>query len=147
MVAEIRKPDEYPTVLGADAQFKGELTFQGSVRIDGQFEGAITTPGTVFVSQGGRVKAEVRAGSLKVDGTVEGNVTCESRVELTATCRMQGDVVAAKLQVHEGATFVGRCDVGPQAGKSRDAGASHAGATSGSAVTMRQISDAAAGKK
>ncbi len=142
MVAESRKPDEFPTVLGADAQFKGELTFQGSVRIDGHFEGAITTPGTVFVSQGGRVKAEIKAGSVKIDGTVEGNITCESRVELTATCKVQGDVSAAKLQVHEGATFVGRCDVGPQAGKSREAPVAAA-----AAGTLRQISDAAAGKR
>jgi cytoskeletal protein CcmA (bactofilin family) len=139
MVAEPRKTDEHPTVIGADAHFKGELSFQGSVRIDGQFEGAISTPGSVLVSQGGRVKAEVHAGSVKIDGTVEGNVVCEARAELSPTCRLTGDLRAAKLQVHEGAAFVGRCEVGPNAGKGKDAPPS--------APPLRQMSEAVAGKK
>ena len=39
----------------------------------------------------------------------------EDRVEMRATCRMHGDLKAAKLLVVEGATFVGRCEVGPAA--------------------------------
>lgn len=34
-------------------------------------------------------------------------------VELRATAHLQGDVRAAKLVVVEGATLVGRCEVGP----------------------------------
>jgi cytoskeletal protein CcmA (bactofilin family) len=109
------KPDEFATVIGPDAQFKGELTFQGGVRIDGQFEGSITTSGKVFVTKGGRLRAEVRAGSLVVEGTIEGNVHAEDRAELRATCTLRGDLKAAKLLVVEGATFVGRCEVGPAA--------------------------------
>ena len=107
------KADEFATVIGPDAKFKGELTFQGGVRIDGQFEGSITTNGKVFVSKSGQVKAEIQAGSLALEGKIEGNVTTEDRVELRASGRMVGDIRAAKLLVVEGATIAGRCDVGP----------------------------------
>jgi cytoskeletal protein CcmA (bactofilin family) len=40
----------------------------------------------------------------------------KERVELRATCTLKGDVKAAKLNVVEGATFVGRCEVGAVAG-------------------------------
>ncbi len=139
MVAQSGTPAEAPTVIGADAVFKGELSFQGSVRIDGKFEGGIKTPGKVLVSPKGVVKAEVQAGSVTVDGAIEGNVTSGGRVQLNATCKLKGDVRAAKLQVAEGATWSGRCDIGPNAGK--------AAASGGNAGAMRQISDAAAGKK
>jgi cytoskeletal protein CcmA (bactofilin family) len=115
MVDIPRSGEEFATVIGGDAQFKGELTFQGGVRIDGTFEGAITTPGKVFVSKDGRLKAEVKAGTLVVEGQIEGNVVVKDRAELRATCRLTGDLKAAKLQVVEGATFVGRCEVGPSA--------------------------------
>ena len=109
------KPGEFATVIGADAHFKGELSFQGGVRIDGQFEGAISTPGVVLVSREGRLKAEVKAGSIVVEGSIEGNVVVEDRAELRATAHLHGDLKAAKLLAVEGATFVGRCEVGPGA--------------------------------
>lgn len=136
MVTNSTKSDEYPTVIGADAVFKGELSFEGSVRIDGRFEGGIKTPGTVFVSQNGKVKAEISAGSITVDGNIDGNVITEGRVQLNASSKLKGDVMCGKLMVAEGATWSGRCEVGPSAGK---------GATQNPA--LRQVADAAAGKK
>lgn len=108
------KADDFATVIGADAQFKGELTFQDGVRIDGRFEGSITTSGKVFVSKNGHVKAELKASSLALEGKLEGNVTADDRVEIRATGQMIGDVKATKLLVVEGATFVGHCAVGAE---------------------------------
>jgi cytoskeletal protein CcmA (bactofilin family) len=104
--------DEFSTIIGADAQFKGDLSFQGGVRIDGQFEGTIQTPGRVLVSKGGKLKAEVKAGAIAVEGQVDGNLHAEERVELRATAQLRGDLKASKLLVVEGATFIGRCEVG-----------------------------------
>ena len=136
MVSGPIKSDEYPTVIGADATFKGELSFQGSVRIDGTFEGGIKTPGSVFISQTGKVKAEISAGDIKVDGSVEGNMTSEGRIQLNASCKLTGDVKAAKLHVAEGASWQGRCEVGTGASMGK-----------APAPAMRQVADAAAGKK
>jgi cytoskeletal protein CcmA (bactofilin family) len=66
---------------------------------------------------------------------VEGNITSGGRVQLNASCKLSGDLKAAKLQVMEGATWSGRCEVGPGAGKSAPS------------TPMRQMSEAASGKK
>jgi cytoskeletal protein CcmA (bactofilin family) len=58
-MVDIPRAEEFATVIGADAQFKGELTFQGGVRIDGLFEGSVSTTGKILVSREGRLKAEV----------------------------------------------------------------------------------------
>lgn len=112
--------DEFSTIIGPDAQFKGDLTFQGGVRIDGQFEGTIATPGRVLVSKGGKLKAEVKAGGIAVEGHVDGNLHAEDKVELRASAQLRGDLKANKLLVVEGASFVGRCEVGPGASASHD---------------------------
>src|SRR5687768_1232323 len=117
------KPEDFSTVIGTDAQFKGELTFQGGVRIDGQFEGTVQSQGKVFVSKGGKLKAEVKAGSIALEGQVDGNLTAEDRVELRATAQLRGDLRASKLLVVEGATFVGRCEVGPNVAAATPKGA------------------------
>lgn len=134
------KADEFATVIGPDAEFKGDLTFQGGVRIDGRFEGTIETKGKVFVSKTGQVKAEVHAHELALEGRLEGNLTAEDRVELRATGQMHGDVRASKLQVVEGATFVGRCEVGPEVKASQKSAVSK-----GSQPDMRPVG-AAGGK-
>ena len=130
--------EEFATILGGDATFKGELAFQGGVRIDGAFEGAISTPGKVFVSREGRVKAEIKAGTLVVEGQVEGNAVVKERAELRATCRYTGDLKAAKLQVLEGATFAGRCDVGAGAMSAEPAASSMDAAGMRPAVALGQ---------
>ena len=107
------KPGEYGTVLGPDAQFKGELSFEGGVRVDGRFEGSIKTTGQVLVSKSGEVKADIQARHLVLEGRLDGNLDAQDVVELRATANLQGDVRAAKLLVVEGATLVGRCEVGP----------------------------------
>ena len=113
---DVPTKDEFATVIGPDAQFKGDLTFQGGVRVDGQFEGTIHSSGKIFVSKGGKLKAEVKAGNVALEGLIEGNVVAEERVELRASAQLRGDLKAAKLLVVEGATFVGRCEVGPGVG-------------------------------
>ena len=126
------------TVIGADATFKGELSFKGSIRVEGTFEGSIETPGKVHVNQGGKLKAEVKVGSLVLDGTLEGNVQASERLELNSTGRLVGDIKAEKLVVKEGASFVGRCEVGPGA-----PGAPRSAAD----AAMRQVTAAAQGRK
>ena len=105
------------TVIGADAVFKGELSFDKGVRVDGRVEGKISTKGHLAVSPGGKLQADVVAGNIVVEGEVRGNLNASERVELRKSARLQGDIRAAKLLVAEGACFTGQCSVGPDAAK------------------------------
>lgn len=110
-------PVEFPTVIGADAVFKGELAFEKGVRVDGRIEGKIATKGHLAVSQGGHLQADVDAGSIIVEGEVKGNLVAGDRVELRKSARLKGDITASKLLVAEGAAFIGHCNIGPDAQK------------------------------
>ena len=105
------------TIIGSDTHIKGDMTFDGTAKILGTFEGKITAKGDLHVADGATCKAVVEAGKVTVDGLVDGNVTARERVELTGKARMKGDLVSARLLVAEGASFVGHCTVGPEAGK------------------------------
>jgi cytoskeletal protein CcmA (bactofilin family) len=114
-------PVEFPTVIGADAVFKGELSFEKGVRVDGRIEGKVATKGHLAVSQGGHLQADVDAGSIIVEGDVKGNLIAGDRVELRKTARLKGDITASKLLVAEGAAFIGHCNIGPDAQKAAPA--------------------------
>lgn len=111
-------PQEYPTIIGPDANFKGELTFEKGMRIHGRIEGKITTTGRVHVAKEARLQADVEAGSLLVEGEIHGNLSAADRIELKNSARYEGDLKATKLVVEEGAVFTGHVSVGPDAVKS-----------------------------
>jgi len=110
-------PQDFPTIIGPDASFKGELTFDKGMRIHGRFEGKITSPGRVHVAKEAKLQADVEAGSVLVEGEVHGNLSAGDRIELKNTARYEGDVRASKLIVEEGAVFSGHVSVGPEASK------------------------------
>ena len=110
-------PGEFPTVLGPDASFKGEMSFEKGLRLQGKFEGKINTPGRLHIAREAKMAADVECGGIVVEGDVRGNLTSNERIELKSTARYEGDLKAAKLTVDEGAQFNGHVTVGPEAVK------------------------------
>jgi len=103
---------EFPTIIGPDAKFKGELSFDSGVKILGNFEGRISTKGNLIVAQEGVIQADIEAGTVTVEGQISGNVAANELVELKSTARLQGDLRCERLIVTDGASFIGHCNVG-----------------------------------
>ena len=66
---------EFPTILGPDASFKGELSFDKGMRLMGRFEGKVNTPGRLHIAKEAKMQADVDAGSVIVEGD-ESHVQC-----------------------------------------------------------------------
>ena len=103
---------DYPTTIGADASFKGQLNFEKGARLLGKFEGEITTKGQILIAEGAEFSGEARSGDIRVEGKVNGNLHAGGKVQLTASSRLEGDVQAGRLEVAEGAVLVGRVSIG-----------------------------------
>lgn len=108
---------EFPTVLGPDANFKGELTFEKGMRLMGRLEGKVSTPGRIQIAKEAKMHADVEAGGIIIEGEVQGNLSANDRIELKNSARYEGDLRASKLIVEEGAAFSGHVTVGPDAVK------------------------------
>ena len=104
---------EFPTILGPDANFKGEMSFEKGMRLMGRFEGKVNTPGRLHIAREAKMSADVEAGAIVVEGEVQGNLSANDRIELKQTARYEGDLRATKLVVDEGAVFNGHVSVGP----------------------------------
>ena len=110
-------PGEFPTVLGPEASFKGEMAFEKGLRLQGKFEGKINTPGRLHIAREAKMSADVECGGIIVEGDVRGDLTSADRIEMKSTARYEGDLKASKLTVDEGAQFSGHVSVGPEAVK------------------------------
>jgi len=129
--------NEYPTILGADALFKGQLEFEKGLRLLGKFEGEISKGGQLLVADGASLQGDVKAHSIRIDGLVKGNLDASAKVQLTASARVEGDVHAARLEVAEGAVLVGRCMVGVNGQQAKNADGKAVNPLSGNATQQR----------
>ena len=115
-------PGDFPTVIGPDASFKGEMSFEKGLRLMGKMEGKINTAGRLHVAKEAKMNADVEAGGIVIEGEVRGNLQASDRIELKQSARYEGDLTAAKLVVDEGAIFSGHVSVGPDAAKPKPGG-------------------------
>ena len=110
---------EFPTIIGPDANFKGELTCEKGLKLQGKFQGRINPAGRLHVAREARMEADVEAGAIIVEGDVKGNLVASDKIEIKNSARYEGDLQAAKLVVDEGASLIGHVQVGPEAAKQR----------------------------
>ncbi|AAF39387.1 polymer-forming cytoskeletal family protein [Chlamydia muridarum str. Nigg] len=100
-------PEEPETTLGEGVSFKGELTFERLLRIDGNFEGILVSKGKIIVGPRGYVKANIDLEEAVIAGVVEGNITVTGKVSLQGNAMVTGDIQAGSLCVDEGVRLCG----------------------------------------
>lgn len=96
-------------MIGEESRFRGDISINGSARIDGDFEGSIVATESIIIGKCGVVRADVQARDMVVAGAVAGNLKAHDRVELHAGARVDGDIETRTLIVDEGVTFNGKC--------------------------------------
>lgn len=96
------------TIIGAKAEIKGEINSKGSICVNGTFEGAITSTEEVILSQGSRVKGEIKGGSVVISGNVDGNIVAQHNLEITKTGKVHGDLCGGKILIEDGSSYQGK---------------------------------------
>ncbi|MBI3024281.1 MAG: polymer-forming cytoskeletal protein [Candidatus Tectomicrobia bacterium] len=95
--------------LGEGTEFKGVITFEGTVRVDGVLDGEVQTEDIFIVGAAARVKATIRAGAVIIMGKVEGRIEAKERCEIRAGSHVKGEVHTPSIYIEEGAVFEGVC--------------------------------------
>ena len=117
-------------LLSSDVEIKGSIKFSHDLIIDGKIEGEVMSDGSLTVGENALIKGEIKTRAVTLFGKVEGNITVTERCELKSNAVLVGDVAAGTLMIEEGATFLGRSQVGK--GASAAAKPSSAPASGGS---------------
>ncbi len=105
--------DDPETTLGEGVTFRGELSFERLLRIDGSFEGDLLSQGKVVVGPKGKVAANLNLREAIIEGEVTGNITVQEKLELRGGACVKGDIQAKSLCVDEGVRIVGHVNITP----------------------------------
>jgi len=109
-----RAADDFTSVIGAGSTWKGDFSTEGSVRLDGKTSGNIKASGTVHISEGAEVNANINASYVTIGGTFEGKLVCTDRLELLATSRVNGSITTRLISISEGAVMDGEIHMGSE---------------------------------
>ena len=111
LMPEVTEEGTIFTVLGFGTSFVGSLEFDRPLQINGNFEGEINSTGILLISETAKVKANIKAGTLLLGGQVTGNIEASTKVEMLSTGKLNGNIRTPKLQIADGVTFDGNCEM------------------------------------
>ncbi|HSF68675.1 MAG TPA: polymer-forming cytoskeletal protein [Nitrospiraceae bacterium] len=111
-VQHVEQGNENITLLGKGVDFKGIVSFDGTVRVDGRVEGEIHTTGTLIVGEHAVIEGIVSAGVLMNSGKINGTITAVEKVHILNPGVLVGDIRTPVIAIEEGSRFHGMCDMG-----------------------------------
>ncbi len=98
--------------IGPSIHFKGELTGEEGLIIDGQVEGTIDLKGNqLIIGNNGKIKADVFAQTIIVNGSLTGELHGKERVHISKTGKVQGNIFSPRVSLEDGAKFKGSIDM------------------------------------
>jgi cytoskeletal protein CcmA (bactofilin family) len=97
--------------LGSDALFKGTLSFEGTVRIDGRFEGTVQTNDTLVIGETGDMQADIDVGILVCKGKLKGTVVASKKIEMHPASKITGNVKTPAMSIELGAVLDGQLNM------------------------------------
>ena len=97
--------------VGKGVEFKGVISYNGTVRIDGVLDGEIHTDGTLLVGEEAVLTAKVSAGTVVSKGQITGDITAKEKIRLLAPAVLNGSVKTPMLSMEEGVLFNGNIEM------------------------------------
>jgi cytoskeletal protein CcmA (bactofilin family) len=105
---------EITAFLGKGTEFKGVLSFEGTIRVDGRVEGEVLSKDTLIAGDEAHLQGEISVGTIISSGKIVGNVNASQKVHILAPGVIEGNIKTPKLIIEEGVTFDGKCEMAGQ---------------------------------
>jgi len=104
--------DTIDTLIGHKAEFTGDITFSGGLRIDGKIVGNISSKSgdgasSLVLSETGQVDGNIDVAHIVINGTVNGNVRSAGKVELQSKAKVNGDLHYKVIEMQLGSVVNG----------------------------------------
>ena len=103
--------EDVSAFVGKGVEFKGTISYNGTVRIDGTLDGEIHTEGVLLVGEEAVITAKVTAGTIVCKGKITGDVVAKEKIKLRAPAVINGGIKTPMLSIEEGVLFNGTLEM------------------------------------
>ena len=105
-----KNPDAVETILGDGAVFEGNVSCEGSIKIEGTLKGDMKVTDTLVVGPNGSVTGDISAGEVIVFGEVNGKIDSRA-LEIRSTGKITGEVLIETLVTEAGGAMRAKCEM------------------------------------
>ena len=105
------KPEDISAFVGKGVEFKGTITYSGTVKIDGYLDGEIHTDGMLLIGEDAVIQAKITAGTIVSKGKLTGEVVAKECIKLRAPAVTNGSVKTPVLSMEDGVLFNGALEM------------------------------------
>ena len=103
--------EDVSAFVGKGVEFKGTISYNGTVRIDGSLDGEIHTDGVLLVGEEAVITAKVTAGTIVCKGKITGDVVAKEKIKLRAPAIVNCGIKTPMLSIEEGVLFNGTLEM------------------------------------
>ena len=109
----VSKLDSLPinTVLGTDIKYKGDISGDSIIRIDGKVEGNISLKQGIILGEKAYVEGNMDSDYIILFGHIKGNIKSKEII-LKATGIVEGDIQTDALEIEMGSRYNGNLKIG-----------------------------------
>lgn len=94
-------------IISKGMKITGNISSEGSVRVDGAIEGTLSVKGDMILGETGSVQGDINASNLIVAGKLDGAAVVREKLEITSTGVLLGEVCCSTMVVEEGGILEG----------------------------------------
>ena len=98
------------TILGEGAVFEGNISCEGSMKVEGTLKGNVKADHTLVVGPSGSVTGDINAGGVIIFGEVNGKIDSGS-LDIRSTGRITGEVLIETLITEAGGIMRAKCEM------------------------------------
>jgi cytoskeletal protein CcmA (bactofilin family) len=113
---------ERMSILPPSMRFKGDLSADEDLLIQGAIEGTIRHTQRVTIGKEGKIKASITANIIKVEGAVEGDLHAVHSVRVDESGNLRGNIHAPSVCLVEGSHFNGAINMDAKGSANRSTG-------------------------
>jgi cytoskeletal protein CcmA (bactofilin family) len=100
------------SVIGPTLVFRGELSADEDLVIEGTIEGTIAHhKKNLTIGVKGRVSADIHASSVLVEGQLDGDIHSDGLVSLAKGATVNGNIYCSRLVLQDGSRFNGKVEM------------------------------------
>ena len=105
-----KNPETVETILGEGAAFEGNISSEGSIKVEGVLKGNVKADHTLVVGPNGSVTGDINAGGVVIFGEVNGKIDAGS-LEIKSTGRITGEILVETLITEAGGVMRAKCEM------------------------------------
>ena len=105
------KNSRVDSIIGTQAEVKGDIISKATIRIDGKIKGNIYSDSDVVIGKEASIEGDIKAKNIILGGKITGNIFAEEKVEVIDGGQAMGSIKSPAVVIAEGGILEGHCEM------------------------------------